>query len=423
MRIQTGSKPSVRATTVLRRLLGLKQTRVVGFTFDQDRLVIDVRPTTREPRCSGCARAKPAYDQRERCWRHLDFCGLPVVVRYSMRRVDCAECGVRSELVPWAEHGSGFTRPFEELCAFLAQRTDQTTVSRLLGIAWETVGRIAQRVVRRLGPQDRLQGLEHIGVDELSYRRHHHYITVVTDQVSGTVVWACEGRTTEAFKSFFEALGPERTSRIKTVTLDMLGAYIEAVRRCAPRAKLVFDRFHVQRLVHDALDQVRRQQVRAVKADNDPLAAAAIKRTRFALQKNPWNLTQIESARLVAVQTTNRPLYRGYLLKETLAAILDLRGVHTARAKLTEWIGWAARSRLAPFRRVARTIASHAEGILEYVRTGLSNGRAEGLNGKIRTITRRAFGLHSASSLIGHVLLCCSGLRIDPPRRTARGFL
>jgi transposase len=144
---------------------------------------------------------------------------------------------------------------------------------------------------------------------------------------------------------------------------------------------------------------------------------AAIKGTRFALQKNPWNLSDIEYVKLALVQRTNRSLYRAYLLKETLAKILDGAQVNVARDKLLEWIAWAARSRLPPFRRAARTIKKHLEGIVAYVATALSSARSEGLNGKIRTITRRSFGFHSASSLIALIKLCCGGLSLSPAHR------
>ena len=140
-------------------------------------------------------------------------------------------------------------------------------------------------------------------------------------------------------------------------------------------------------------------------------------KSRFALHKNPWNLSSLEAAKVAEVQKTNRPLYRAYLLKESLAAILDGRQVNVARQKLLEWIDWATRSRLRPFCKLARTVRSHLEGILAYVATGLSNGRTEGLNGKIRTITRRSFGFHGASSLIALIYLCCSGITLQPIHR------
>lgn len=405
----------MRATTLLRQLLGLKQTIVTAFAFTPLGLEVTVAPTTRLPYCAGCGRAcRRVYDHRDRSWRHLDILGLAVELRYRHRRVDCPSCGVTTELVPWAEHGCWFTRAFEEVTAYLAQRMDKTSVSAMMGISWPTVGNIIERVVKRLGPGNLLDGLTEIGIDELSYRRHHEYITVVTDHVRGRVVWAAPGKNAETVRQFFRELGAERAQKLEAVTIDMSKAYIGAVREMAPDARLVFDRFHVQRLAHDALDQVRREQVRELAGTEE---AKALKKTRFALQKNPWNLTQPESEKLVELQRRNRRLYRAYLLKETLAAIFDGRQVNVARAKLTEWMGWAKRSQLEPFARVARTIGAHLEGVLAYVATGLSNGPAEGMNGKVRTITRRAYGFHGPWSLIALIFLCCSGLVLTPPRR------
>lgn len=404
----------MRATTLLSILLGLKKTRIDAFRFSDTGLVVDVRPSYRVARCSGCSRrVRAVHDRRERTWRHLDLAGMELVLRYRIRRVACRRCGVQTESVPWAEHAVGFTRQFEQMTAYLAQRTDQTTVCAALRIAWVSVGRIVARVVERLGPADRLEGLTHIGVDELSYRRHHEYVTVVVDHVSGHVVWVRPGKNAETLKQFFTELGPDRSGQLEAVTIDMSAAYIQAVTDCSPQARIIFDRFHVQRLAHDALDTVRREQVRELAGTAE---AKSIKRSRFALHKNPWNLTQPEAAKVAEVQKTNRPLYRAYLLKETLAGILGGRQVNVARRKLGEWITWATRSRLAPFQKLARTVRKHLDGILGYVASGLSNGRAEGMNGKIRTITRRAYGFHDAGSLIGLIFLCCAGLTLAPVR-------
>jgi transposase len=403
----------VRITTVLRELLGLKHARVTGFRFTEAELVVGVAPAKRSSFCSVCGKRGRRYDRRERRWRHLDICGLAVELEYRIWRVDCRTCGVTTEMVPWAAAGSGFTEVFEDAVAALAQRTDKTTVTRMMRVSWATVGRIIERVVARLAPADRLDGLKRIGLDELSYRRHHEYLTLVTDHDTGRVVWAAPGKDKETVLRFFAELGPERTAALEAITMDLSGAYKTAVAEAAPHARVVFDRFHVQRLAHDALDTVRRQQWRAADSDDKD----AIKGTRFALQKNPWNLTQSEHEKLTGVQRSNKPLYRAYLLKETLADILDRRQVHVARAKLDEWLAWAVRSRLAPFRKLARTIEAHADGILAYVATGLSNGRAEGLNGKVRTITRRAFGFHGPWSLVALIFLCCSGIVVTLPHR------
>jgi len=407
----------MRATTLLHELLGLKQTRVTGFHFTTTELVVDVKPATRTPRCGGCGRGchGRGYDQRERHWRHIDIVGLRVLLRYSIRRVDCARCGVTTEFVPWAEPTSPFTRMFEEVVAYFAQRADQTTVSKTMGVAWGTVGHIIQRVVARLGPTDALDGLTHIGVDELSVRKHHEYITVVTNHATGHIVWAAPGKNAATLKLFFDALGTKRTAKLQVVTIDMSAAYIKAVQDAAPRARLVFDRFHVQRLAHDALDEVRRAQVRELKGMPE---AQELKRTRFALQKNPWNLTHLETEKVAVVRKRNQPLYRAYLLKETLAAILDGRQVNVARRKLGEWIDWAQRSRLKPFLKVARTVSTYIEGIVGYVATRLTNGPIEGNNRKLRTITHRSYGFADPMSLIAMIRLCCSGIMLTPLRRS-----
>jgi len=212
-------------------------------------------------------------------------------LRYQLRRVDCRECGVLAELVPWAEHGAGFTHDFEQTTAYLAQRTDQTSVSTLLRIAWATVGRIVMRVVDRLLPEDRLEGLTIIGVDELSYRRHHEYVTVVVDHLKARIVWVRPGKNADTLKEFFADLGPERAGKLEAVTIDMSGAYIQAVTEASPQAQIIFDRFHVQRLAHDALDQVRREQVRDLRERDDTDGARALKKTasrsRRTLEPHP----------------------------------------------------------------------------------------------------------------------------------------
>jgi transposase len=390
----------------------MKHTRVSGFRFEEGGIEVGVAPRTRVPFCSVCmCRARRVYDRRRREWRHLDAAGMEIVLAYEQRRVDCWRCGVVVELVPWAEPGSRFTRDFEDQVAYLAQVMDQTTVCKTMRISWVTVGEIVERVVARLGPADRLEGLEHIGIDELSYRRHHEYITTVVDHVARKVVWAAPGKNAATVKQFFRALGHKRAAKLKTVTMDMSVAYIEAVKQGASQARIVFDHFHVLRMAHDALDKVRREQVALLAGTDD---AKGLKKTRWALLKNPWNMNAVERGKLAEVQRDNRPLYRAYMLKESLADILDRRQVAVVRDKLDRWIAWAARSRLAPFRKLASTVRRHLEGIIAFVATGLSNGLIEGLNGKIRTITRRAYGFHSPHRLISFIFLCCAGLTLHP---------
>jgi transposase len=402
----------VRLTKLLRILLGLEETRVVDASFDAAGLVIDVAPSWRRPRCSECGRTCPGYDRAyDRCWRHLDVAGMQFHLRYDTRRVKCPTCGVKVERLPWADPGSWFTRPFEDHVGYLAQRSDKTTISSMMRVAWDTVGAIIQRVVARHEAGNALDGLTQIGVDELSYRRHHEYITVVVDHKRRCVVWAKPGKNADTLKSFFDELGSERCAKLEAITIDMSAAYIKAVTECTPEAQLIFDRFHVQRLVQDAVDEVRRDEVRAASTDEE---RKQLKGTRWPLLKSFWNLSLFESGRLSSLQRENKRLYRAYLLKDALVRVLDCRDEWLARTKLDQWIRWARRSRLEPFKRVAGTIRKYAEGILAYVTSGLSNGRTEGLNGKIRTITRRAYGFHSSHGLIALIKLCCSGIHLDP---------
>jgi transposase len=408
----------MRVSTVLRRLLGVTKMSVESALFCGDgSLAVSVRPRWRRCRCGECGRMAPRYDRRPlRRWRHMPWGRASVDLLYEPWRVCCPRCGIRVEQVPWASRASRFSLAFEELAAYLSQITDRTQVHRLLGISWVTVGSIVERVVaRRLDPE-RLVGLRSIGIDEFSYRKRHHYLTVVVDHDRRRVVWASEGRDAETLTRFFAGLGAEGCQRIETVTIDLAAAYLKAVGAALPDAEIVFDRFHVQRLASDALDEVRRSLVRELASD--PETARAVKRTRFVLLKNPWNLTRTQRRKLSEVQRSNQRLYRAYLLKETLAQALDYRQPWRARQALRNWLAWASRSRLQPFIRAARTIRKHLTGITVYVRTRLSNGLTEGLNGKIRVIARRAYGFHSAQALIAMIFLNCGGIQLDPPLPT-----
>lgn len=403
----------MRLNTVIRKLLGVTRIVVEDLELVPEGLVIRLRPRTRKPRCGKCGRGCPGYDRSPpRRWRHLALGRWPFWLEYAPRRVECPRCGVTVEQVPWAAHGSRFTREFEEMTAYLAQRMDRTAVRLLMGIDWRTVGTIVARIVQeRLDPQ-RLENLYVIGVDEISFRRHHHYITVVVDHARKRVIWTGEGKSSETLERFFAELGPERSRKIETATIDMSQAYINVLEERAPQAQIVFDRFHVQRLASDAVDEVRREQVRQVKGTDD---ATWIKGTRFALLKNPWNLTGLEQLRLSAVQRRNRPLYRAYLLKETLAKTLDYLQLGRAKKALGQWLSWAKRSRLKPFVKLAQTIKRHKDRILAYIPSRQTNGLTEGLNNKTRLITRRAYGFHSAAALEAMIHLCCGGITLDPP--------
>jgi transposase len=256
----------VRVATLAKKLLGVSRIHVRGVESERDGITIEVRPSWHVPRCGSCRRRAPGYDhQPPRRWRHLAVGGVILWLRYAPRRVECCRCGVHAEAVSWAASlETRFTEAFEELVAYLARATDKTTVSTLLGIAWRSVGAIVERVVERHLDSKRLDGLAFIGIDEFSYRRRHHYLTVVVDHLERRVVWAAEGRSAETLARFFDELGPARTRSLECITLDMAAGYLKTIRDRAPHAQVIFDRFHVQRLASDAVDQVRREQMRGL---------------------------------------------------------------------------------------------------------------------------------------------------------------
>jgi transposase len=215
-------------------------------------------------------------------------------------------------------------------------------------------------------------------------------------------------------QAFFDQLG-DRRQTIKAVSIDMSGGYEKAIREAIPDAEIAFDPFHVCRLASRATDQVRRDECNAHERSHTP-AGRWIKHTRWSLLNAPENQTIDQLARLGEVQIANRSRYRAFLLREQLRLLYHLDDPALAPAHLDAWLAWASRSRLKPFLRLARTIRRHRDGIIAAIRLGLSNGRVEGLNSRIRLISHRSFGFHTADPLIALVYLCCSGLTIELPR-------
>lgn len=327
-----------------------------------------------------------------------------------IRRLRCGTCDrTVTESVPWARHGSDFTRAFEDAVGLMAQKTDRTAVSQLFGISWVTVGKIAERLVDELLDPGRLLKLRRIGVDEISFRKKHRYLTVVTDHDTGNVVWVCEGKSSDVLKSFFASLGPEVCNAIEIVTMDMSQAYQKAVRETLPNATIAFDHFHIAKLANEALNEVRRELVRQNRA-SDPALAKEIKGMRWPTLYSFDSLPEKHFDSLAALRP-EAPLGRAYLLKEQLLEILRHQR-HRIAQNLETWTSWASRSRLSPFVRLGRTIREHARGICAFVQKLVTNARAEGINNKIRLLSHRAYGFHSAAPLIATVYLCCGGIRL-----------
>ena len=219
------SHPAMRVTTLVNKLIGLQGLWVRGFHFQADkaRVVVDVVPRRRKPLCGICGRkVRKNKDRYNRYWRHLDLFGVRTYLRYSIRRVVCRRCGVVREKVPWADKGSRFTKSFEQEVASLAQRMDVSAVANYFRVTWRSVRRIIQRVVAEQRDERReLDGLRVIGMDEISYRKRHKYLTVVIDHLSGRVVWAGKERKAKTLLRFFRKLGPQRAAELEAVSMDM----------------------------------------------------------------------------------------------------------------------------------------------------------------------------------------------------------
>ncbi|MEO6886887.1 MAG: ISL3 family transposase, partial [Jatrophihabitantaceae bacterium] len=268
----------------------------------------------------------------------------------------------------------------------------------------------------------RLDGLVNIGVDEVSYKRHHHYLTLVTDHDAKKIVWGAEGKDTATLNQFFTELGEQRTDRLAAVSMDMGAAFNKSVREHAPKATRCIDPFHAVKLVTDALDVVRRHTWNQLRQLGDQDAAKKFKGARWCLLKRPDNLTDDQSATLRQLRRRGGELWRAYSLKEAFRAIFDgdLDPDQTAEL-IDRWISKASRSRLAPFLKVAKTIRRHRDGILAAIRLKINNGRAEGLNNHVRLITRRAYGFHSPQAALALIMLSCGPIELQLPHERSPG--
>jgi transposase len=404
----------VRAKKMLARALGVEGAVVEGFSFEGDSLVLRVRPRREErKRCSRCRKRCPGYDEGEgvRRWRAHDVGLMTAYVEAEAPpRVECPEHGVVVAYVPWARRASRFTIGLENTIAWLAVRTDKTTVSSLLRVAWRTVGAIIVRVSEEArGRRDPMEGVTRIGIDEVSYRKGHRYLTVVIDHDTGRLLWAQPGRDEKTLRKFFESIGEERRAAIQLVSADAASWISTVVREQCPNANLCLDPFHVVSWATKALDEVRRELWNELSARGETERAKALKGSRWALVKNPENLTRKQRRKLGDIKRDNDRLYRAYLLKEQLREVFRTTGVD-ALILLNAWLAWASRCRIEPFKKVARTIREHRDGINFALLHVLSNARVEAANGKLRLLTRMAFGFHSHAPLIGLAMLKLGGL-------------
>ena len=423
----------MRGIRVWARLLGLRGAVVEDVTVnDAGEVVVAVRPGWRErDRCPFCRRRCGGYDRGagRRRWRCLDLGTTLCFLEADAPRVSCREHGIVVAAVPWARHDSRFTRDFEDQVAWLAVHTSKAAVAALMRIAWRTVGAIITRVwadVEALG--DRLDGVTRIGLDEISYKRGYRYLTVVVDHDSGRLLWAAPGHDGATLRGFFDLLGPVRCAQITHVSADQAGWIAEIVAERCPNAVQCADPFHIVQWATEALDEVRRQAWNDARRQGQTTGhgygqrvstgdARRFKHARYALWKNPDNLTDRQREKLAWIAKTDPRLHRAYLLKEGLRYVFIAKG-QAGKEALERWLSWARRCRIRAFVRLARSITNARDKIHATLDHGLSNARIESVNTKIRLLTRIAFGFRSPTALIALAMLSLGGHRPALPGRT-----
>ena len=411
----------MRVATLFKRLLGIPGVRVVAVELEEQRagqLLVVVRIARRAGRvlaCSGCGQVMRAiYDRIERRWRHRDLLGARCQIRCELVRLACPSCGVRAEAVPFARGGSRFTRAFEDTCLWLTRHAPRRVVAEAMRIDWETVGRMLGRLQAEAeARRPALSGLRRIGVDEVSWRAGHRYLTVVTCHDSGRVVWVGHGDRRAALSRFLDELGPAGRAGIQAVSADLGWDYLRVLRARLPRAAICADPFHLVQMAHFALDRLRARSWQALRRE-DPERARWLKGARFALRRGPARRSAADRDLIGELEAANRELYRAWLWVKQLRALL------AGQVACPELV-LAQLARAAPglghprFARLAHTLSHHAQSILNTIRLGLSNGRIEAMNSTVRLLSHRARGFRRVEHLEALIHLVCGRLRVELP--------
>lgn len=391
--------------SIVKWTLQCKSWCVKRVSGDREKLTAELAPRHRSrARCSGCGKRRPGYDTlSERTWRHVVLWGIPFELRYSPRRVNCPRCGVKVEQMPWAMGKSDLTMPLIVTLATFAKLLSWEEVARLFDVHWNTVkAAVAHAVKYGLENRDTSDVIA-IGVDEISRRKGHTYVTNVYDVKNMRLLWTGDGRGEDVLGRFFDEWGPQRTRLIVCICCDMWDPYIKAIREHAPGATVVFDKFHIVQNLMKAVDKVRAEEARSLREKNPEL----LRRTRYIWLKNPWNLTPKQKARLGYLEKLNLRTNRAYLLKETFRELWEYKEPESAKRFLKKWFWWATHSRLKPMRDFAWMLRRYEEGVLSYFKIRIDNGAVEGMNRKAKVVSQRAYGyrtFETFSLALYHVL-------------------
>ena len=406
----------MRDTQLYARILGVERPwRVTDVELDveHDEVRVHVDHGGEGLCCPQCGQAAPGYDRRERRWRHLDTCQYRTILVAQMPRVRCAEHGVRQIAAPWAEAGSRFTALFESLAIDWLGEASISAVARRLGLSWDEVDGIMQRAVDRGLLRRELAPPTHAAVDEVSSRRGHRYLTVVSDREGGTVQHVGRGRKQEALDAYYRQFDEAQLDQIESVTMDMWGPYIASTRAHVPDAehKIAFDKFHVAQHLGDAVDKVRRAEHKQLRREGDQRLTG----TRYLWLRHPQTIKDHDwRGPFATLRNSTLRTARAWAIKESAMMLWDYRSRTWARKGWTRWYAWAIRSRLEPVKRAARMIKRHLQGIVTAVVLRATHAMAESINSRIQWVKRLACGFRNEERFQRAIYFHLGALSLHP---------
>lgn len=400
--VRSANKPtreaSIQIQTILRELHPINGFVYGNCTLENDTLTFEIHPRKNSRAiCSGCGCKRPGYDRLEkRTFSFIPCWGLMVMFVYQMRRVDCRSCGVKVEQVPWAGGKHRACDAFRLFLSRWAKRLSWSETAEAFQTSWDTVYRSVQWVVEFGLKHRSLDSIEAVGVDEVVYRKGHNYMTLVYQIDNGIkrLLFIGKDRCESTLRDIFRDLGQERCESIKVVCSDMWKPYLNVIRDQLPNALNILDRFHIVKKLNEAVDQVRREETKAMKQQGyDPI----LTNSRYCFLKRPPNLTPKQGDKLAELLRYDLRTVRAYCLKEAFEAFWQYKSSYWAKWFLRKWCTRVMRSRLEPMMKFVGTLRNHEMLIMNYFKTKerYSSGVVEGLNLKVNLTMRKAYGFKS----------------------------
>jgi transposase len=389
---------------LLRKILRLKDLKITHFWFKNrnKELQLAVKPYKNGCRCPQCGRRGRIVRQATglRCWEDLTLMGLKVLLWYAPKEILCLTHGRVQEEIPWAPAYSRITYRLEWRLCSLCQIMTQKAAAEILVMPSSTLSNLLHRIITRVRHGHRIRGLVTLGVDEISFLKGRKFATLVYDLDRSRVLWVGQGKGRESIDRFFnEQLSKGQKARIRWASCGMSLSYTEAIKHHCPNATLVIDRFHVVKALNAAVDEVRKEQWRAL----DTGGRKAIKGLRWLLSMHSTNRTKGHTRFLNSLRNSNRRIHRAWVLKDEFEHIWNYTYRGSAEKFLKRWMTAVLRSRIPSLRKFVGTVKRHFVNIVAFTDRNLTNAVGEGLNRIVKIVKNRASGyrnLHNFADMI-----------------------